>query len=335
LKNKNKNMDESHSVEVITHLRRLQSIDLDQCSVNAARSRLKQILPPSVPALSSSTRNLAEVLNDFDARVLLYHPSRDFPSFTSNRNYDGYSFEMEGVTSTLTVQARGPEVITAQIAESALKHEHRHSSFLPPKNDRVAVTLQVHINPRPADLDFIKSRIRCISELRENERDRFVMFFKNADKPLTLEHFDRMKEADRKVDEYDAQLKDLNIQRSDMISRLFMLERTKLEKISQHLIEYIYANLNLRASENKTIHVHPRMSIQGLSAMSSALEATLAFLSNVVEFDLRNISPTLDHMPQFFSRILSFENEDERYANRLLHSSQSSLSSQNDQAEAN
>jgi hypothetical protein len=233
-------MDESHSVEVITHLRRLQSIDLDQCSVNAARSRLKQILPPSVPALSSSTRNLAEVLNDFDARVLVYHPSRDFPSFTSNRNYDGYSFEMEGVTSTLTVQARGPEVITAQIAESALKHEHRHSSFLPPKNDRVAVTLQVHINPRPAD---------C--ELRENERDRFVMFFKNADKPLTLEHFDRMKEADRKVDEYDAQLKDLNIQRSDMISRLFMLERTKLEKISQHLIEYIYANFNLRLARTK------------------------------------------------------------------------------------
>jgi hypothetical protein len=77
------------------------------------------------------------------------------------------------------------------------------------------------------------------------------------------------------------------------------------------------------------------MSIQGLSAMSSALEATLAFLSNVVEFDLRNISPSLDHMPQFYSRILSFENEDERYANRMLHSSQSSLSSQNDQAEAN
>jgi hypothetical protein len=186
LKNKNKNMDESHRVEVITHLRRLQSIDLDQCSVNAARSRLKQILPPSVPALSSSTRNLAEVLNDFDARVLVYHPSRDFPFFTSNRNYDGYSFEMEGVTSTLTVQARGPEVITAQIAESALKHEHRHYSFLPPKIDRVAVTLQVHINPRPADLDFIKSKIRCISELRENERDRFVMFFKNADKPLNI-----------------------------------------------------------------------------------------------------------------------------------------------------
>jgi hypothetical protein len=327
-------MDESSTVDVITHLRRLQSIDLDQCSVNAARSRLKQILPPSVPALSSSTRNLAEVLNDFDARVLVYHPSREIPSFTSNRNYDGYTFEMEGVTSTLTVQARGPEVITAQIAESALKYEHRHCNFLPPKNDRVAVTLQVHINPRPADLDFIKSRIRNLSELRENERDKFAMFFKNADKPLTLDHFDRMKEVDRKVDEYDVQLKELNIQRRDMISRLFMLERTKLEKISQHLVEYIYSNLNLRAGESKTIHVHPRMSIQGLSAMSSALEATLAFLSNVVEFDLRNISPTLDHMPQFYSRLLSYEDDDERHSNRLLHSSHSSLSSQNEHSDA-
>jgi hypothetical protein len=91
-----------------------------------------------------------------------------------------------------------------------------------------------------------------------------------------------MKEADRKVDEYDAQLKDLNIQRSDMISRLFMIERTKLEKISQHLIESIYANFIPRASENKTNYVHPRMSIQVLSALSSAFEATLAFLSNVV-----------------------------------------------------
>jgi hypothetical protein len=329
-------MDETHTVEVITHLRRLQSIDLDQCSVNAARSRLKQILPPSVPALSSSTRNLAEVLNDFDARVLVYHPSRDYPSFISNRHYDGYNFEMEGVTSTLTVQARLPEIISAKIAEDALKYEHRHSNFMPPKNDRVAVTLQVHINPRPADLDFIKSRIRNLSELRESERDKFAMFFKNADKPLTIEHFDRMKEVDRKVDDYDAQLKELNIQRRDMISRLFMLERTKLEKISQHLIEYIYAQFNLRAGEGKTtIHVHPRMSIQGLSAMSSALEATMAFLSNVVEFDLRNISPTLDHMPQFYSRILSYDHDDESHSNRLIHTSQSSLSSSNEQSEAN
>jgi hypothetical protein len=51
-----------------------------------------------------------------------------------------------------------------------------------------------------------------------------------------MEYFD-LKDVDRKVEDYDAQLEELNIQRRHMICRLFMLERTKLEKISQHLIE--------------------------------------------------------------------------------------------------
>jgi hypothetical protein len=40
-----------------------------------------------------------------------------------------------------------------------------------------------------------------------------------------------MKDVDRKVENYDAQQEKLNNRRRDMISRLFMLERTKLEMI--------------------------------------------------------------------------------------------------------